>query len=81
MRIAFEKKRRPNMDSNYVFLCGVMWCRYGEQKAGKELLRATSYPDTDTRTLAWAMLAKGMSDLRNKVLGKPGVEHLETTLA
>jgi hypothetical protein len=66
MRIAFEKKRRPNMDSNYVFLCGVMWCRYGEQEAGKELLRATSSSDLDTRTLAWAMLAKGMSDLRNK---------------
>ena len=28
-----------NMDSNYVFLCGVMWCRFGQQDAGKELLR------------------------------------------
>jgi hypothetical protein len=28
------------MDSNYVFLCGVMWCRFGQKDAGKELLRA-----------------------------------------
>lgn len=27
------------MDSDYVFLCGVMWCRFGQQEAGKELLR------------------------------------------
>lgn len=60
------------MDSNYVFLCGVMWCGYGEQEAGKELLRATSSRDPDTRALAWAMLAKGMSGLRKKVIGNPG---------
>jgi hypothetical protein len=64
------------MNSNYVFLCGVMWCRYGEEEAGKELLRATASPDPDTRTLAWAMLAKGMSELRKKVIGDPGDEHL-----
>jgi hypothetical protein len=60
------------MDSNYVFLCGVMWCGYGEQEAGKELLRATSSRDPDTRALACAMLAKGMSELRKKVIGNPG---------
>ena len=52
------------MNSNYVFLCGVMWCRYGEQEAGKELLRATASADPDTRALACAMLAKGISELR-----------------
>ena len=65
------------MDGNYLFLCGVMWCAYGEEDAGKELLRASSSPDPDTRTLAWAMLTKGMCELRTKVLGEPGVEHLE----
>ncbi len=39
------------MDSDYVFLCGVMWCRYGQQEAGKELLRATDSMDPDMRTL------------------------------
>ena len=52
------------MDSNYVFLCGVMWCRYGQQDAGKELLRAAESTDPDISELAWAMLAKGTSRLR-----------------
>jgi hypothetical protein len=60
------------MDSNYVYLCGVMWCGYGEQEAGKELLRATNSHDPDTRALAWAMMAKGMSELKKKVIGTPG---------
>ena len=65
------------MDSNYVFLCGVMWCGYGQQEAGKELLRATGSPDPDIRALAWAMLTKGLNQLRKKVLGRPGEEHFE----
>jgi hypothetical protein len=52
------------MDSDYVFLCGVMWCRFGQQDAGKELLRAAKSMDADIRELAWAMLAKGMRRLR-----------------
>jgi hypothetical protein len=52
------------MDSNYVFLCGVMWCRFGQQDAGKELLRAADTGDPDTRALARAMFAKGMRRLK-----------------
>ena len=48
------------MTSNYVFLCGVMWCKFGEPDAGKELLRATESRDPDLRALAWAMLAGGV---------------------
>jgi hypothetical protein len=53
------------MDSNYVFLCGVMWCRFGQQDAGKELLRAADSVDPDMKALAWAMLAKGARRLRD----------------
>ncbi len=53
------------MDVNYVFLCGVMWCRFGQQDAGKELLRATNSVDPDMKALAWAMLAKGARRLRD----------------
>jgi hypothetical protein len=53
------------MDGNYVFLCGVMWCRFGQQYAGKELLRATNSVDPDTKALAWTMLAKGARRLRD----------------
>jgi len=52
------------MDSNYVFLCGVMWCRFGLQDAGKELLRATDSADPDVEALAQAMFAKGFRRLR-----------------
>jgi len=52
------------MDSSYVFLCGVMWCRFGQQDAGKELLRAADSRDPDITALAWAMLAKGATRLR-----------------
>ncbi|PYX42329.1 MAG: hypothetical protein DMG83_21095 [Acidobacteria bacterium] len=52
------------MDSNYVFLCGVMWCRFGQQDAGKELLRAADSRDQDMKALASAMFAKGLRRLR-----------------
>jgi hypothetical protein len=52
------------MDSNYVFLCGVMWCRFGQEDAGKELLRAAGSGDRDVKALAWAMFAKGLRRLR-----------------
>jgi hypothetical protein len=53
------------MDSDYVFLCGVMWCRFGQQEAGKELLRAASSMDPDMRALARAMFANGALRLRD----------------
>lgn len=53
------------MDSDYMFLCGLMWCRFGQQEAGKELLRATNSVDPDMSALAWAMLAKGARRLRD----------------
>jgi hypothetical protein len=52
------------MDSNYVFLCGVMWCRFGQHDAGKELLRAADAEDPDMKALAGAMFAKGVRRLR-----------------
>ena len=53
------------MDSNYMFLCGVMWRKLGQQEAGKELLRATNSGDRDMSALAQAMLAKGARRLRD----------------
>ena len=52
------------MDSSYIFLCGVMWCKFGQQEAGKELLRAAKAGDPDISALACAMLAKGARRLR-----------------
>ena len=53
------------MDNNYMFLCGVMWCKFGQQEAGKELLRATNSEDRDMSVLAQAMWAKGARRLRD----------------
>ena len=53
------------MDSNYVFLCGGMWCQFGQHDAGKELLRAMNSVDPEVKALAWAMLAKGARRLRD----------------
>jgi hypothetical protein len=53
------------MDSNYMFLCGVMWCQFGQQEAAKELLRAANSGNPDTSALAWAMLKKGARRLRD----------------
>ena len=53
------------MNSNYMFLCGVMWCKFGQQEAGKELLRAAKSEYPDMSALAWAMLAKGARRLKD----------------
>jgi hypothetical protein len=52
------------MDSNYVYLCGVIWGKFGQHDAGKELLRAADTEDPDVQALAWAMFAKGVRRLR-----------------
>ena len=46
------------MNGDYVFLCGVMWCAYGQQDAASELLRAVKSADPDLSALALAMLAQ-----------------------
>jgi hypothetical protein len=51
------------MNSDYVFLCGVMWCGYRQEEAGRELLRATLSRDPDISILARAMFAKGKTVL------------------
>jgi hypothetical protein len=33
-------QEESQMDNDYMFLCGVMWCRFGQPEAGKELVRA-----------------------------------------
>jgi hypothetical protein len=64
--VFFSRWRGENdMDGNYMFLCGVMWCKFGQQEAGKELLRATNSGDRDMSALAQAMLAKGARRLKN----------------
>jgi hypothetical protein len=53
------------VDSNYLFLCGVMWCKFGQVDAAKELARAADSSDANLRALPCAMLTKGMRCLRH----------------
>ena len=52
-------EQEANMNSDYVFLCGVMWCSYGQEDAGSELKRAAECDDPDLSSLALAMLQEG----------------------
>ena len=54
------------MDSDYVFLCGVMWCRYGQEDAHRELMRAAECKDADLSALALAMLQAGYRSPRKR---------------
>jgi hypothetical protein len=58
-------QEESQMDNDYMFLCGVMWCRFGQPEAGKELVRALTSMDPDMRALAWAMLANGALRFRD----------------
>jgi hypothetical protein len=66
------------MDSNYVFLCGVMWCKFGQKDAGKELLRAADSGDPDMKALAWAMFAKGVRRLKELEKRMQPLSHPDT---
>ena len=52
------------MDINYVFLGGVIWRKFGQVDAGKELVRAADSSDANLRALPCTMLTKGMRRLR-----------------
>jgi hypothetical protein len=65
MTVPEAGQEEKEMDRDYMFLCGLMWCRFGQQEASKELLRAANSVDPDMSALAWAMLAKGARRLRD----------------
>ena len=65
MIATYAGEEETEMDRNYMFLCGVMWCKFGQQEAGKELLRAANSGNPDMRALALAMLAKGAHRLKD----------------
>jgi hypothetical protein len=72
-------REETTMDSNYVFLCGVMWCRFGQKDAAKELLRAADSRDPDMKALATAMFAKGVRRLTE--LEQPAQPYSPATVA
>ena len=47
------------MDANYLVLCGMVWTRFGQETAGRELIRALASSDEIVRVLARTMLEQG----------------------
>jgi hypothetical protein len=52
------------MNTNYVFLCGMVWAHFGEEDAGLELIRALASPDQSLRVLARTMLEQSADKSR-----------------
>jgi hypothetical protein len=44
------------MNTDYVFLCGVMWTQYASEDAGRELMRALHSENPEVVSLACALL-------------------------
>jgi hypothetical protein len=44
------------MDANYLVLCGMIWAQFGNEQAGRQLIRALTSPDEIVRVLARTML-------------------------
>ncbi len=47
------------MDANYLVLCGMVWAQFGQETAGRELIRALASSDEMVRVLARTMLEQG----------------------
>jgi hypothetical protein len=47
------------MDANYLVLCGMVWAQFGQETAGRELIRALASSGEILRVLARTMLEQG----------------------
>ncbi|HXR17775.1 MAG TPA: hypothetical protein VN777_16395 [Terriglobales bacterium] len=46
------------MDANYLVLCGMVWAQFGQEDAGRELIRALASSDEMMRVLARTLLER-----------------------
>ena len=44
------------MDTSHLVLCGMVWARFGQESAGRELIRALTSSDDMVRVVARTML-------------------------
>ena len=47
------------MDANYLVICGMVWAQFGQETAGRELIRALASSDEIVRVLARSLLEQG----------------------
>ena len=55
MIATYAGEEETEMDRNYMFLCGVMWCKLGQEEAGEELPRAADSGNPNMSALAWML--------------------------
>jgi hypothetical protein len=64
------------MDSNYLVLCGMVWAQFGQEDAGRELIRALASSDEIVRVLARTMLEQaggGSKELIGQALAEDAI--------
>jgi hypothetical protein len=69
------------MDANYLVLCGMVWAQFGQEAAGRELIRALASSDELVRVLARTMLEQadgGSKELIGQALAE---DQISVTMA
>jgi hypothetical protein len=57
------------MDTNYLVLCGMVWAQFGQESAGRELIRALASSDDIVRVVARTMLEQG-GEISKELIGQ-----------
>ena len=70
------------MDANYLVLCGIVWAQFGQETAGRELIRALASSDEIVRVLARTMLeqAWGSKELIGQALAEEEISESMASL-
>jgi len=70
------------MDANYLVLCGMVWAQFGQETAGRELIRALASSDEIVRVLARTMLeqAGGSKELIGQALAEEEISESMASL-
>jgi hypothetical protein len=57
------------METNYLVLCGMVWAQFGQESAGRELIRALASSDDMVRVVARTMLEQA-GESSKKLIGQ-----------
>ena len=71
------------MDANYLVLCGMVWAQFGQEAAGRELIRALASADEIVRVLARTMLEQaggGSKELIGQALAEDEISETMASL-
>jgi hypothetical protein len=81
MRVKKHLGEDALMDVNYLVICGMAWAQFGQENAGRELIRALASSDELMRVLARTMLeqaGEGSKELIGQALAE---DEISVTMA